>query len=210
MSTITITPQPVEAPDSEVPADFPWPLHRMSLEQYDALVESGIFTERDRLQLINGILVAKVTQGDDHRVADEDCRTALQRVLPPGWFIRSNKPVDFPPNGAPEPDQAVVRGSNRDYGRAKRGRPGAKDVALIVEIAQSSLTEDRAMVTIYGPGGIPVYWIINLVDRQVEVYSGPGPDGYASRIDYRSGQEIPVVIDGVVVGQIAVDDLLPG
>ncbi len=96
MPTLTIPPQPVEAP-----ADFPWPLHRMSLEQYDALVESGIFTERDRLQLINGILVAKVTQGDDHCVADEDCRTALERALPPGWFIRSNKPVDIPPDGAP-------------------------------------------------------------------------------------------------------------
>jgi Uma2 family endonuclease len=146
MSTITITPQPVEAPDIEAPAVFPWPLYRMSLEQYDALVESGLFTERDRLQLINGILVTKVTQGDDHCVADEDCRTALQRALPPGWFIRSNKPVDIPPDGVPEPDQAVVRGSNRDYGRKKRGRPGAKDVALIVEIAQSRLPEDRAMV----------------------------------------------------------------
>jgi Uma2 family endonuclease len=204
VSTITITPQSIEAP-----AVFPWPLHRMSLEQYDALVESGIFTERDRLQLINGILVAKVTQGDDHCVADEDCRTALQHVLPPGWFVRSNKPVDIPPDGAPEPDQAVVRGSNRDYGRQKRGRPSAKDVALIVEIAQSSLLEDRAMVRIYGPAGIPVYWIVNLVDRQVEIYSGPDLGGYVTRVDYRPGQHVPVVIDGVVVGQIAVDDLLP-
>jgi Uma2 family endonuclease len=209
MSTITITPQPVEGPDIGTSAVFPWSLHRMSLEQYDALVESGIFTERDRLQLINGILVAKVTQGDDHCVADEDCRTALQRVLPPGWFLRSNKPVNIPPDGAPEPDQAVVRGSNRDYLRKKRGRPDAKDVALIAEIAQSSLTEDRAMVKIYGPGGIPVYWIINLVDRQVEVYSGPQAEGYATCDIYRSGEHVSVVLDGTVVGQIAVDDLLP-
>ena len=209
MSTITITPQPGEAPDIEAPDVFPWPLYRMSLEQYEALVESGLFTERDRLQLINGILVTKVTQGDDLCVADEDCRTALQRALPPGWFIRSNKPVDIPPDGVPEPDQAVVRGSNRDYGRKKRGRPGAKDVALIVEIAQSRLPEDRAMVRIYGPGGIPAYWIVNLVDRQVEVYTAPHSGGYATRVDYRSGQHVPVVIDGVIVGQIAVDDLLP-
>jgi len=130
-------------------------------------------------------------------------------VLPPGWFVRSNKPVDIPPDGAPEPDQAVIRGSNRDYGRKKRGRPSAKDVALIVEIAQSSLLEDRAMVRIYGPGGIPVYWIVNLVDREVEVYTEPHAGGYATRVDYRSGQHVPVVIDGVAVGQIAVDDLLP-
>ena len=200
MSTITTTPLPMESP---------WAPYKLSVEQYDAMVESGIFTERDRLQLINGMLVAKVTQGDDHCVADEDCRTAFQHVLPPGWFVRSNKPVDIPPDGAPEPDQAVIRGSNRDYGRKKRGRPNAKDVALIVEIAQSSLLEDRAMVRIYGAAAIPVYWIVNLVDRQVEVYTEPDSGGYATRVDYRSGQDVPVVIDGVVVGQIAVDDLVP-
>ena len=71
----------------------------MSLEQYDAMVESGIFTERDRLQLINGILVAKVTQGDDHSVADGLCRDDLSAVLPLGWCIRSDKPVRLPPDG---------------------------------------------------------------------------------------------------------------
>ncbi len=65
------------------------------------------------------------------------------------------------------------------------------------------------MVKIYGPGGIPVYWIVNLVDRQVEVYAGPHSGGYATRADYRSGQQVPVVLDGVIVDQIAVDDLLP-
>jgi hypothetical protein len=58
MSIDTITPQPTEVPS--------WPPYRMPLEQYEAMVESGIFTERDKLQLINGILVAKVTRGDDH------------------------------------------------------------------------------------------------------------------------------------------------
>ena len=209
MITVTSTPQPIEASDIEAPAAFPWPLYRMSLKQYDAMVESGVFTERDRMQLINGILVAKVTQGDDHCVAGEDCRTELQRVLPPGWFIRSNKPIDFPLDGAPEPDQAVIRGSNRDYRSKKRGRPSAKDVALIAEIAQTSLPGDRAMIGVYGPGGIPVYWIVNLVDRQVEVYTGPHSSGYAMRVDYRSGDHVPVVVDGTVVGQIAVDDILP-
>ena len=202
MSTITTTPPPIESP-------APWPLYKMSVDQYEAMVESGIFTEHDRLQLINGMLVAKVTQGDDHCVADDLCRVALSAVLPPGWFVRPNKPVRLPPGSEPEPDEAVVRGSIRDYARGKRGKPGAQDVGLIVEVAHSSLAEDRAMVGVYGPAGIPVYWIVNLVDRQVEVYSGPQPDGYATRDDYRSGQHVPVVLDGTIVGQIAVDDILP-
>ena len=85
----------------------------------------------------------------------------------------------------------------------------AQDVALVVEIAQSSLSADREMIRVYGPAGIPVYWIVNLVDRQVEVYSGPQPDGYGKRDIYRSGEDVPVVVDGIIVGRIAVDDLLP-
>ncbi len=109
MSTITAT-EPMESP-------CPWPLYRMPVEQYEAMVESGFFTKHDRLHLINGILVAKMTQGDDHCVTDDLCRVALSAVLPPGWFVRPSKPVRLPPDGDPEPDEAVVRGSIRDYGR---------------------------------------------------------------------------------------------
>jgi Uma2 family endonuclease len=202
VSTFIATPPPIGS-------EGPWPLYRISLDQYEAMVESGIFTERDRLQLINGMLVAKVTQGDDHCVADDLCRVELSAVLPPGWFVRPGKPVRMPPDGMPEPDEAVMRGSARDYARRKRGTPGAQDVGLIVEVAYTSLAEDRAMVAVYGRNGIPVYWILNLVDRQVEVYSCPQADGYATRTDYQSGQHVPVVLDGAVIGQIAVDDLLP-
>ncbi len=202
MTTITTAPFAIESPG-------PWPLYKMSLDKYEAIVESGIFTERDRLQLINGMLVAKVTQGDDHCVADDLCRVALGAVSPPGWFVRPSKPVKLPPDGAPEPDEAVVRGSIRDYARGKRGMPGPQDIGLIVEVAHSSLAQDRAMARVYGKARIPIYWIVNLVDRQVEVYSDPQPDGYATRQDYRSGEKVPVVLDGAIVGYIAVDDILP-
>ncbi len=58
-------------------------------------------------------------------------------------------------------------------------------------------------------GGIPVYWIISLVDRQVEVYTEPGPTAYGSRVHFRRGQTVPVVIDGQLLGQVAVDAVLP-
>jgi Uma2 family endonuclease len=200
VSTITTTPPPIESP---------WPFYRLSVDQYEAMVESGIFTGRDKLQLINGMLVAKVTQGDDHIVADDLCRDALNRIVPPGWFVRSAKPVRLPPSNEPEPDEAVIRGETRDYKRGKRGKPGPEDVGLIVEVSDSSPADDRAMVRIYGPSGIAVYWIVNLVERQIEVYSTPQDDGYGKHDDYRSGQHVPVVLDGMIVGRIAVDDILP-
>jgi Uma2 family endonuclease len=65
------------------------------------------------------------------------------------------------------------------------------------------------MARIYGGSGIPAYWIVNLVDRQVEVYTLPYVDGYHSRQDFAPGQELPVVIDGALAGRVRVADVLP-
>ena len=108
--------------------------------------------------------------------------------------------------GMPEPDISVVRGRSREYTE----QPAGSDVALVVEIADKSLTFDRTeKLTSYALGGIPVYWIVNLVDRQVEVYSNPGPDGYRTREIFGSGASVPAVVDGSMLGQIPVVDILP-
>jgi Uma2 family endonuclease len=106
----------------------------------------------------------------------------------------------------PEPDRCVGRGSIRDYSQRD---PGAAEVALVVEVAESSLAEDRTMARIHGGSGIAAYWIVNLVDRQVEVYTLRYSDGYHSRQDFTAGQEVPVVVDGVEAGRIPAADILP-
>jgi Uma2 family endonuclease len=190
------------------PAEWtPAPLYRMSVEQYEALIGSGTFRDHDRFQLVIGCLVAKMTQNPPHTIADDLCGDALALALP-GWYIRPAKPVRLPAQSSmPEPDRCVVRGCKRDYSTR---HPGPDDVVMAVEIADTSLPQDRAMAThVYGPAGAAVYWIVNLVDRQVEVYTGPGPTGYASRTDYRSGQLVPIAIDGQQVAEVAVEDILP-
>jgi Uma2 family endonuclease len=185
----------------------PSPLYRLSLEQYEAMVASGVFGPSDRFHLINGFLVAKMTQNDAHCTADDLCGVALLQVIPAGWYVRPAKPIRLPDQiSKPEPDRCVVRGAIRDYSYRS---PGAADVALIVEVADSSLSEDRRLARIYGGSGISAYWIINLVDRQVEVYTLPYADGYHSRQDFTPGQDVPVVIDGVETGRIRVADILP-
>jgi Uma2 family endonuclease len=77
-------------------------------------------------------------------------------------------------------------------------------------VSDTTLARDRGeKLVAYAKGGIPVYWIVNLVDRRVEVYTDPGPAGYAARVDFLPGQDVPVVIGGVEVGRIAVSDILP-
>jgi len=180
--------------------------YRLTLEQYDALVASGVFSEHDRFHLIKGLLVEKIPSFDPHATADELCGQALDKAIPPGWHVRSAKPVRLPPNSKPEPDRSVVRGAIRDYSNRS---PGPDDVGLLVEIADTSLAADRMMARTFSAGGIAVYWIVNLRESQIEVYTEPTVDGYATMRVYKAGEDVPVVLDGTEVGRIAVTDALP-
>jgi Uma2 family endonuclease len=205
MSTLAST-MPTTPPAE--PIWIPSPLYRMTVAQYEAMVASGAFSERDRVHLINGFLVEKTTQPPPHTIADILCGDELDRVIPPGWHVRPAKPVRLPGQATMnEPDRCVVRGSARDY---LASDPGPGDIALLVEVADSRLADDRELADkVYGPAGIPVYWIINLVDRQVEVFTSPGPGGYSPCAVFAPGQAVPVVIGGQQIGAIAVDDVLP-
>jgi Uma2 family endonuclease len=195
------------APLPPISCWVPSPLYRLTLDEYEAVVASGALSARDRFHLINGYLVAKMTQNDPHCTADDLCGEALTRLLPPGWYVRAAKPVRLPAQASkPEPDRCVVRGSIRDYSRQS---PGPADVGLVVEVSDTSLGEDRKLAQVYGGSGIPVYWIVNLVDKKVEVYGDPNSAGYASRVDYVMGQNVPVILDGVEIGRLAVADIMP-
>jgi Uma2 family endonuclease len=181
----------------------------MTVEQYEAMVAAGVLTKRDRVHLINGYLVAKMTQKPPHVTADDLLGAELTRnVRSDRYYIRPAKPIRLPARASePEPDRCVVRGTARDY---EQRHPGPDDIALVAEVADSSLPQDRKLAEeVYGPAGIPVYWIVDLVHRQVEVYTDPGPEGYRSRAVFAEGQSVPVVIDGQQIGEIAVADILP-
>jgi len=202
----TIAPSELKTPLAD-PGWIPRPLYRLTLDQYEAMVASGVFSGRERFHLINGFLVAKMTQNDLHATADELCGDALGRTIPAGWHVRAAKPIRIPSQASkPEPDRCVARGSIRDY---LQRSPEPSDIALVVEISDSSLSEDRKQAAIYAAGGIPVYWIVNLVDRQLEVYADPSPSGYRSRQDYHAGESIPISIGGNQLSPIVLNDILP-
>jgi Uma2 family endonuclease len=201
MSIITETVQPTALPGPDC-----YTLYRMTVEKYEAMVASGVFTKRDRFQLINGLLVAKMTKNPLHSIAKGNCADALRRVIPtPGWHVREEDPVRLPPFNEPEPDICVARGKRADHDP----HPGSADIGLLVEVSDTTLADDRKMALTYAATGVPVYWIVNLVDRQVEVYTSPAADGYGVRLNYLPWQEVPVILDGTVVDHIRVSDILP-
>ena len=103
------------------------------------------------------------------------------------------------------PDVKLIRGRIEVY---PRDFPTTADVPLVVEVADTSLPKDRALATVYAREGIPVYWLIDLNDRKVEVYEGPGEGGYARMTIHAEEAAVPVVVDGREVGRILVRDIL--
>jgi Uma2 family endonuclease len=183
---------------------------RLSIEQYHAIIQAGILTDDDSVELLEGWLVFKMPKNPPHRATTRLVRTALENILPPGWYVDSQEPITLS-NSEPEPDIVVVRGDTRQY---LDRHPGAEDIALIVEVSDTTLQRDRTLKKrIYARAGIAIYWIVNLVEGLVEVYSQPvveveQPD-YSQRLDFGRSAVIPIIIEGREIGAIAVNSLLP-
>ena len=188
------------------------PGDRVTLEQYHQLGEADILTDRDRVELFGGWLVTRMTMYPPHRISTRSTRVALERVVPPGWYVDQNAAVTMPVSGSePEPDVQVVRGDSKDFSDR---HPGPQDIALLVEVSDSSLSEDRGFQKrLYATDRVPIYWIVNLRNMRVEVYTEPsGPTGtpdYGKRADYTMDEAVPLVIDGVEIARILVSELLP-
>ena len=184
---------------------------RLSVATYDRMVEAGILPETNRFELINGKLVEKVTKGEKHSASSERTWRAIHALLPAGWHVRIEKPVSIPRRRSePEPDVSVARGGVDDY---EDRHPGPADVALVVEVTRTSAAKDRGLARTYGGGGVPVYWIVNIPQRRIEVYSDPSGRGrsavYRQGTTFGDGEVISVVLDGLEIGRVAVSDILP-
>ena len=207
MSVTMQSDQPIIEKPAAVPTDLIW---RLSLDQYHAMIRVGILTEDDPVELLEGWLVTKMPKNPPHTITTQLTRDALARILPTGWYVNDQEPITTA-DSEPEPDVVVVRGDRRQY---LDRHPGPQDVALVVEVSDATLQRDRAFKKrLYASAGVPVYWIINLIENQAEVYTDPlGPaeqPDYRQRQDYRPSDEVPLTIEDLEVGRIAVRELLP-
>ncbi|HWG46912.1 MAG TPA: Uma2 family endonuclease [Gemmataceae bacterium] len=182
---------------------------RFSVARYQRMVETGILTADDKVELLENYVVLKMPRNPPH---DSTIQRMLEKLFPcrpPGWGLRVQSAIALA-DSQPEPDFAFVRGSAADY---ENHHPGATETGLVIEVADSSLLRDqRDKTRIYARAGLPCYWIINLVDRRIEVYSQPsGPTAvpaYGSFQTYQPGDALPLILDGITVGMVPVSELL--
>ena len=182
--------------------------YRLSVAQYEAMVASGAFTKADRFELIEGTLVQKMTKNPPHSVVTGLCLDALDRALPPGWHTRLEQPLKIPSRDSRA--RARRDGGSRQAQDYLDHHPEPVDVALVVEVADSTLQDDRAMAATYGGGGILIYWIVNVAGRTLEVYANPIAGAFPAPTILTETESVELIIHGQPpVGQIAVADLLP-
>jgi Uma2 family endonuclease len=186
------------------------PIMRLSVDQYHQMMQAGILDSGDPIELLEGLLVIKMSKNPPHVYSTSRLDDMLSAAVPPGWFVNSQDPITTL-ESEPEPDASVIRGDRRDY---LNGHPTPKDVAMLGEVSDSSLDYDRSIKKrVYARANIPIYWIVNLEDRCIEVYTDP--TGPADEPDYRHCQIfgendfVPVILDGQEVGKIEVKSVLP-
>ncbi|MEC4819182.1 MAG: Uma2 family endonuclease, partial [Scytonema sp. PMC 1069.18] len=179
------------------------PVWRFSVEQYHQMIRQGILTEDDPVELLEGWIIPKLPKNPPHRAATTLTRNALEEIVPERWYVDTQEPVTLG-GSEPEPDVAIIRLTTRDY---LDRHPGSHDIALVVEVADSSLEKDRTVKKrIYARAAIPVYWIVNLIEQQLEVYTQPlnllAEPTYQQRKDYTLSDSVTVDITGREIGRI--------
>ena len=188
----------------------PFQFWRITVARYHEMLEAGFLTENDRLELLEGYLIEKMTVNPPHSFTTDQIRDELMATLKSGYFVKSQQPITTD-GSEPEPDVIVVQGNKRDF---VNRHPQPQDVPLVIEVSDSTLYQDQTWKKrIYAQASIATYWIDNLSERQIEVYSQPsGPSDnptYHQLITYREADEIPVILNNQEIAQLSVRDLLP-
>jgi Uma2 family endonuclease len=150
-------------------------LKQWTRAEYDRLIEIGGFRPGEPVELLGGQLVVAEPQSGPHYTAIGLVEEALRRAFGAGWLIRTQGPIALDDDSEPEPDVAVARGGLRDFSFTHPARP-----VLVVEVAASSLALDRGHKgSLYARARLDDYWIVNLVDRVLEIYRTPVADSTA-------------------------------
>ena len=157
---------------------------RFTIEEYHRLAELGFLTEDDRVELIRGEIIQMAAKGTSHTSCSSNLLRELVILIANRATVRCQDPIVLPSNSEAEPDFAIVRNRDDNY---LSSHLRSADILLVIEVSDSTLKYDQDVkISLYAEAGISDYWIFNLVDNYLEVYSEPYQDmqgkfGYAMK-----------------------------
>lgn len=184
--------------------------YRITVGQFLRMIEAGIFRADDRVELLAGLLIKKMTVDDPHDFAVDQLGDILGRILAADWIARQEKSVVLGRYWRPQPDITVARGPRDRY---RTGAPRAVDIGLLTEVSDSTYAKDRGLKwQKYASCRVETYWIVNIPERRIEVYSSlmgrGGSAKYPDRKDYGPDEEVPVIVEGRELGRIKVSEII--
>jgi len=161
---------------------------RFTVDEYHRMGEAGILREDDRVELIDGEIVEMTPIGSRDAAAVTRLNQSFVRALGEKAMVSVRNPLPVPPRSEPQPDVMLLRPRPDFYSRA---HPGPQDVWLVVEVADTQLTFDRAVkVPLYAGARIQEVWVVNLPGQSVEVYRHPADGHYGEMEKHEPGQRI--------------------
>jgi Uma2 family endonuclease len=186
------------------------PLRCWTREEYARLAEVGVLRPDEHVELIDGEIVEVPPQRSRHTTGVYLAQEALRAAFGDGFVVRVQMPLALGQHSEPEPDVAVVRGGPRDFVAAH-----PTSALLVVEVSDTTLSFDRnAKSSLYAAAGISECWIVNPVDRQLEMHRDPSPlpgarygHGYRTRTLALPGEAVEA--PAASRARVAMDDLLP-
>jgi Uma2 family endonuclease len=178
--------------------------HRFSVDEYEQMIEHGILTENNRVELIRGEIIEKMSIGDPHAACVKRLNRLSATTVGSRALISVQDPIRLI-DSEPEPDLALLIPRDDFY---LAGKPRTADILLVIEVSDSSLEYDREVkLPMYAESGIVEFWIVNLEDACLVVYRQPVSDGVYTDLNIlRRGEQVEIV---ALLGlTFAVDDIL--
>jgi Uma2 family endonuclease len=162
-----------------------------TVDQYDQMIEKGILTKEDRVELINGEIVAKMSIGKKHALGVRRLVRLFGSTVGDRAIVDPQNPLILD-DSEPEPDVNLLKMRDDLYASRK---PRAADVLLLVEVADFSLDDDREVKgPLYARNRIPEYWIVNLIDDCLEVYRSPRANGtWRKKLILERGDKVEIL-----------------
>ena len=186
-------------------ANDPLWVRRWTVAEYHEMIELGILTPDDRVELLEGWIVNKMSQNPPHRSSVGRVVKRVSRVLPDAWTMSVQGPITLS-DSEPEPDITLARGDEEVYDTR---HPEPADIGVLIEVGDSTVLDDRRYKGIlYAQEKVPEFWLINIPARKVEVYTKPRGGKYQKKVEYTEKQTVQLILDGVKIAQITVRDLM--